>query len=96
MHRRLQSIALLALPVLLLMTVVATLVEVGSAQNPNCQGINRCETFVSNGGGTQCANLYCSRSNDATSCYTQKCARTLPLVGRARSMRATLLAHLIT
>jgi hypothetical protein len=74
MQRVLHLISLLALAVLLLLTVVVSLVEIGSTQNPNCLGVNRCETFVSNGGGTQCAVLFCSRRSDPNSCVTQKCA----------------------
>jgi hypothetical protein len=51
MQRVIYLLSLLALPILLLLSVAVSMVELGSAQNPNCVGANRCETFVSNGGG---------------------------------------------
>lgn len=74
MDRLLYTFSLITLPALLLLSIAVNTVEVGTAQGGSCAGINRCETYVSNGGGTQCAALYCSQSRNSASCNLQKCA----------------------
>jgi hypothetical protein len=73
MSRLLYVLALGSLPLLLGLSVALNMVTVGSAQTGTCAGQNRCETFVSNGGTTQCAILGCSQSTNQADCNFQRC-----------------------
>jgi len=67
-------LSLLALPLLLLLSFAISRETIGTAQSPSCSGTNMCETYVSNGGGAQCAALFCSQSRNFASCDLHKCA----------------------
>lgn len=75
MRDHLHRLSILALPLSLLFSVAIIVSNVSTAQGPSCLGVNRCETWVSNGGTTQCAALYCSQSRGSASCNVQGNAR---------------------
>lgn len=73
MQRILDNSSLVMLPLVLLLSAVVYS-SAGSAQAPSCSGVNYCETYNSNGGGTQCVALICSQSRGQSLCNIQKCA----------------------
>lgn len=75
MRDHLHRLSILALPLSLIFSMAIIVSDVSTAQGPSCLGVNRCETWVSNGGTTQCAALYCSQSRGSASCNLQNCAR---------------------
>lgn len=75
MHDHLHRLSILALPLSLIFSVAIIVSHVSSAQGPSCLGVNRCETWVSNGGTVHVAALFCSQSRNSASCNVQEMAR---------------------
>lgn len=74
MGRILNTISLLALPLVVIMTVIHSIPS-SQAQNPGCYGQPRCETWTRPGvtATNQCAVLYCSGASQSAACKNQDC-----------------------
>lgn len=73
MRISLNFLTLSLLPLILGLATAIDVHNIGNAQNTNCSGENRCETFNSNGGGTQCSTLFCSQSRNLALCDLLRC-----------------------
>lgn len=75
MERVLNILSLVALVAIVFLSVTIGLHKVNIVEaSMTCPGVNVCETYNSNGGGTQCAALYCSgRHGYGDSCDLQRC-----------------------
>src|SRR5947209_495243 len=74
MERILNFLSLVAMALLVFLSMAVVITRRGTAQTTGCSGYNACDPFNSNGGNSQCVQLYCSGSHYfPESCDLQTC-----------------------